>query len=778
MSASQNSSSESPILPPHTSSSINAPPSTGSSQGYDGVPNSADIGEQGMSDPLQGSPAPRQQQQPNTSESTSNRPNMNRARTGTVGRRRQVSILPPITTAALGDLSENHPSPPPSNGSTGRRRAHTVGVSMKPRLRIPSDFTSPNDNINDERSDRLAPLNSIKRTSGSQNVDLESGLGPDGIAETDLSRRSRARSSSNASRRSIGSAGRRNRRPSTPVEFDIGGNKDGSSESHQLDDELVGLLDVIDPQVATVNHLQNMTNSVLVPHLPQLWKRRPEVQIPHTPSDTSLSSMNRPYETSTQTRQRSATTRSRKGSISRLFTGRQAGEDGSGSTTEPSQADWGRVQPIPIPEEPLSPIREGQGKRRGSDEYTYTVDEGTPLNTIQQGSPHAIQREEMEEDIEDIKEDHQLDRHVKHILRQNRKDKAKRMLKGLWTFVKTPMGFITAIYGFLVVFWGAAIVLFLLGWIPTNSKNTQDVWVEISSQIENGLFTVTGIGLIPWRVIDTYRMSVIWTLKNRDQRLRKKMGLPKIEDENDLPDPELIKDYCFVLSEKDQKNLRYQQDKFAISQTWYRAHATATHKAFPMKFALWNTILMDGNSFFQCGTMWGLNRHQRPAWTTGCLIPLSFLCGIGAAVLIWQGSARTKKSALVSKKLRAALNVPVAIGIPRSSDGTVLNSTTNKANATDLPLYKTESPQKNSGAGGNRRTTISFAHVNNEGENQNQIRQNDSRNRGVTIASPESRPKQLDLDLGLGQVIDANEHVNGDLAEKYNHEDIAMKEVR
>jgi len=113
--------------------------------------------------------------------------------------------------------------------------------------------------------------------------------------------------------------------------------------------------------------------------------------------------------------------------------------------------------------------------------------------------------------------------------RKTRIEFIKRTLAGTWTFVKTPMGFVTAIYGFLVVFWGAAIVLFLLDWIPTNSKNTQDIWVgtlpllllsfvignirglmfwagvEISSQVVNGLFTVTGVGLIPWRSLDTYR---------------------------------------------------------------------------------------------------------------------------------------------------------------------------------------------------------------------------------------------------------------------------------
>jgi hypothetical protein len=39
------------------------------------------------------------------------------------------------------------------------------------------------------------------------------------------------------------------------------------------------------------------------------------------------------------------------------------------------------------------------------------------------------------------------------------------------------MGAFTAIYGFCVAFWGAAIVLFLLGWIKTGSSNQKAVWV-------------------------------------------------------------------------------------------------------------------------------------------------------------------------------------------------------------------------------------------------------------------------------------------------------------
>ncbi|KAG5639268.1 hypothetical protein H0H81_004929 [Sphagnurus paluster] len=53
--------------------------------------------------------------------------------------------------------------------------------------------------------------------------------------------------------------------------------------------------------------------------------------------------------------------------------------------------------------------------------------------------------------------------------------------------------------------------------------------------------------------------------------------------------------------------------------------------------------------------MWGLDRFQRPAWSTGTLIPCSFLCGISAAVFIWRGGQKTKRVAKVEERLRAAL---------------------------------------------------------------------------------------------------------------------------
>jgi hypothetical protein len=69
---------------------------------------------------------------------------------------------------------------------------------------------------------------------------------------------------------------------------------------------------------------------------------------------------------------------------------------------------------------------------------------------------------------------------------------------------------------------------------------------EISSQVTNGLFTVTGVGFIPWRVRDAYRISAIWRLQHIDRKLRKKRGLEAGVDKNQAPDPEWDEDFVQV----------------------------------------------------------------------------------------------------------------------------------------------------------------------------------------------------------------------------------------
>ncbi|KAI0320669.1 hypothetical protein OF83DRAFT_1238597 [Amylostereum chailletii] len=249
-----------------------------------------------------------------------------------------------------------------------------------------------------------------------------------------------------------------------------------------------------------------------------------------------------------------------------------------------------------------------------------------------------------------------LDRHVHHVL--TKKDKFRRIMRGVWAFLKTPLGVVVGIYGVLVVFWGAAIVLFLLKWINLHNKDAQDQWIELSSQMCNTLFCITGLGLAPWRIIDTWRIYKIWWYKRRTKQLRRERGLPELYDSDDLPDPVYDPHYVHVLTDKEQADLHHQQKKFGKSQTWYRPHGTETHRAFPIGTALLICLLNFGNSFFQAmltGCMWSLDRFERPAWTTGTLIPASFLCGVLSAVFISRGGQQTKRTERVEQCLRAAL---------------------------------------------------------------------------------------------------------------------------
>jgi hypothetical protein len=89
----------------------------------------------------------------------------------------------------------------------------------------------------------------------------------------------------------------------------------------------------------------------------------------------------------------------------------------------------------------------------------------------------------------------------------------------------SPINCLNQRSSYLLVFWGAAIVIFLAKIINFHNANTQGFWIEVSSQVETGifhatylseivphcilkgLFTLTSIGLIPSRALDTYSQS-------------------------------------------------------------------------------------------------------------------------------------------------------------------------------------------------------------------------------------------------------------------------------
>lgn len=60
---------------------------------------------------------------------------------------------------------------------------------------------------------------------------------------------------------------------------------------------------------------------------------------------------------------------------------------------------------------------------------------------------------------------------------------------------------------------------------------------EIASQILTGLFTITSLLPLPWRMVDAYHISVILSMARTTYKRRKRLGLPPLRDRNDLPDP-------------------------------------------------------------------------------------------------------------------------------------------------------------------------------------------------------------------------------------------------
>ncbi|KAI9618706.1 hypothetical protein KEM48_006591 [Puccinia striiformis f. sp. tritici PST-130] len=329
-------------------------------------------------------------------------------------------------------------------------------------------------------------------------------------------------------------------------------------------------------------------------------------------------------------------------------------------------------------------------------------------------------------------QNHHLDTHLISILDEksklnNRKTQFIRLAKGVRAFIVTPIGIIFTIYGILVVFWGAALVLILLGWLKITPQSNYRIWVEICSQVLNGLFTIPGIGLFPSRIIDSWNIGVIlhyarviWKRKGRknledpndlipskplsstspleinhhrtnnptskddedpthsdheiqlqEEEEERNLRTSPTGSEEELEDEEVniidnssgIEDVWkdeqeIVLNENEINRLRNSQESLCKSQTWYRPHSSATHYAFPIKWAVLILLLNLGNSIFQaalCAVMWGLKYSTRPAWTTATFMALSFSCGISSGILIWRIGLKTTKKEKVIRQVSEAI---------------------------------------------------------------------------------------------------------------------------
>lgn len=379
---------------------------------------------------------------------------------------------------------------------------------------------------------------------------------------------------------------------------------------------VVDVLDVIDPEISALTTLNNVQNSLFLPNLPWLYNRQPTYDLGQTTSDSSDEEM-----------------------------GTAAGARREDQL--PQMTQQGEVEMA---------ARGGLSRTNTIDSILSTMDEGPGHHYAV--LPHGASLTGWTDE-----EKAALDDHVRHQLHSKRAG-FKRTMKGFGRYVRNPLGFLVTLYFFLITFWGAAWVLFLIGWIYVGDR--QDYFVEIADQILTALFCVVGITMFPFRLVDTYHMSFVAFYAHRTWRLRKERGLKELKDHNELPTMPQSSAWergeaedqgveVPVLTAEEQKKLEHHQGKLAKSHTFYRPHETYTHHAFSIRLLITIIVLLDCHSMFQCalgGTTWGIYYKNRPKEVTAIILSFSLTCNITAGILIGRGDKRSRKKLVVEQLLR------------------------------------------------------------------------------------------------------------------------------
>lgn len=487
-------------------------------------------------------------------------------------------------------------------------------------------------------------------------------------------------------------------------------------------DTMVDYLDVLDPAVSFFNTLQDYGNSAMLPNLPWLYNRRPMLRMDQLYDEAEAEPVPSPDSPENRT------------PFSSLSGAAQMNiKDGSplmapvvdDETSQPSPMD--SVLRLDSDEQPKSPQTSMEDRDYDAESWQKCKEE----------DPHTERWYQMDEE-----ERKELEGHIRHLL--TNKSKTKRMARGFWNFVRTPMGFILTLYIFLIFSWGVVIFLFIVHWVHVEPYSTWRVWVEICDQVLCALFVMRGLGFAPFRAVDTYRMAYIAHFHFLTYKRRRLLHLPKLKNENELPryskerlykvvgqnqspppeddgpkeleDPsrdleaigvrntdqirpqgyhldELLQPIpgqprvhprtreqvqlrrlerapsiqsmvekdsgeVSVLTPNEQALLQHHQRKFHASHTFYRYRETSTHQPFPLWLMMTIVILLDIYSCLQAcltGTTWGIRYEHRPTALTATIISCSLSCNAIAGILIWQGGKYTRKTEVVKRRVKLAL---------------------------------------------------------------------------------------------------------------------------
>ncbi|KAG4433930.1 hypothetical protein IFR05_010575 [Cadophora sp. M221] len=372
----------------------------------------------------------------------------------------------------------------------------------------------------------------------------------------------------------------------------------------EYEEDLVDLLDLVDPEISTLQTLTNVQNSLFVPDLGKYLNRRPTYNLTKRPTQVPESSTS-----------------------------------GSDDDTAPS---------VP-PKDDSRP--QAQRMNTGATLNTITSNVNDKYYAV---LPHGVRIPNWSEE-----EKLELNDHVRHML-HSRRSKFKRSMKGFKQYVSKPLGFFVTFYAVSITAFGLAWVLFLIGWINVGGSR-EDYLVNIIDNVLVALFAVMGDGLAPFRCIDTYHMCFIAHYHHLTWRLRREKALPKLANNSDLPavQPEEVADVekqeFSVLSPEQVKKLQHHQKKFARSHSFYKPHETPTHYAFPLRLLVAIVVLLDCHSLLQIalGTCtWAISYHVRPFALTTVILCCSITVNITAGILITVGDHKTRKKDVREKMIR------------------------------------------------------------------------------------------------------------------------------
>ncbi|KAF2496834.1 hypothetical protein BU16DRAFT_560147 [Lophium mytilinum] len=404
-------------------------------------------------------------------------------------------------------------------------------------------------------------------------------------------------------------------------------------DGHEYDSNIIDMLDVIDPEVATLTTLNNVQNSLFIPNLGSFYRRQPTYDLSRHSTDSDSST----------------------------------DEDIGVAHGEPPHNFLQGLEGVAAQEQGFD---EEKSQRPPLNRYESTATISSVLTSLEEGHNYAVLPHGASLEGWSAEDKAELNDHVRHLL-HSRRAAFKRGMRGFGKYVRKPVGFLVTLYAFLLTFWGAAWVLFIIGWISVGDR--QAYFIEICDQILTALFCVVGIGFAPFRAVDTYHMIFIAHYAHLTWKLRKQRALPDLRDHNELPtlpdsnrdienqsvidksdeDPEGI-----VLTEEQQRKLEYHQAKFAKSHTFYKPHETFTHRAFSLRLLITIVVLLDCHSCFQMalgGTTWGIYYKDRPKALTAVILTCSICCNISAGITITVGDRRSRKKMVVEQMFRQGL---------------------------------------------------------------------------------------------------------------------------